>query len=204
MSARSRCCALLQGWGTVGLGYSLGALAPGPSHWLPQGSLERALGCHPAAVWCYATLVLLVPLAYWQVPALRLRWLRNACMLAGAFSAVIYWCWPTALARPLPAARGVSGAALAWLAAWDTERNCLPSLHGALLVLCLWALWRPRPATARARHWRHAALLGYGALMCLAILAAQRHGVLDLAAGLALGGLCGVLAGGAGRARSAP
>ncbi|MQA40619.1 phosphatase PAP2 family protein [Rugamonas aquatica] len=179
--------ALLTGWGGVGLAYCAGALAPGSTHLLQPGPADRMIGLHPAAVWIYLLLFPLVPAAYMRSSAHRVEWLRDAMLLCALAAATVYLCWPTSLVRPTPYSSGPSAAVLHWLSGWDSPRNCFPSLHGALTVLCLWSLWRS------SQPGRGLLLAGFGLAMGYAIVATQRHGVLDLAAGIVLGLLAGVM-----------
>jgi len=179
---------MLVGWGGVGLAYCAGAAAPASAHLLQPGPLDRLIGLHTGAVWVYLMLFLLVPAAYLRSPAHRIEWLRDAMLLCALVAATVYLCWPTSLVRPSPSGSGASAEALRWLCGWDSPRNCLPSLHGALTVLCVWSLWRCGQRT------RGLLLAGFGLAMAYAIVATQRHGALDLAAGAALGLLAGLVA----------
>jgi membrane-associated phospholipid phosphatase len=74
------------------------------------------------------------------------------------------------------------------LQAADSAQNCLPSLHGALTLLCVWAL-------CDKRHLLRSTLaVVLGVAICYAIIALRRHVSIDLAAGLAVGVAGGMLA----------
>ena len=97
--------------------------------------------------------------------------------------------YPTTLAYP-PVGDGMgwSTQMLRLLQTMDSTQNCLPSLHGALTLLCAWALFeRERPMRSLL-----AVLLTLG--ICYAIIALRRHVSIDLGAGLLVGLAGGALA----------
>jgi len=172
---------LVTGWGSVGAAYAFGTRYAGHAAVLPTLALDGAIGHHPAAIYCYLSFFLFVPFAYGQAPAVRLPWLTLAMQGCALVAAITFALWPTT-AAPLP-----SGAPpLAhWLAGMDTPANCMPSLHGALSVLCAWALLHGR------RPFQSALATAWALLICWSAVALRRHLVVDLTAGMFLGVLCG-------------
>jgi hypothetical protein len=189
MTARCRLLHLLAGWGSVGLVYFSSDVLQGQGVLLPETALDRAIPYTDAAVWLYLSFFILIPYAYLAADAARVRWLARAMALSALACGVVFLLYPTTLAYP-PVGEGSawSTQALRMLQAADSAQNCLPSLHGALTLLCVWALCDRRHLVRSVL----AVLLGIS--ICYAIIALRRHISIDLAAGLAVGVAGGMLA----------
>ncbi|MCX7291971.1 phosphatase PAP2 family protein [Janthinobacterium sp.] len=189
MTVRSRLLHLLAGWGSVGLVYFSSDLLQGQGALLPETAIDRAIAYNDGAIWLYLSFFILIPYAYLVADAARVRWLARAMALSALACGVVFLLYPTTLAYP-PVGEGSawSTQALRMLQAADSTQNCLPSLHGALTLLCVWALCDRRHLLRSAL----AALLGIS--ICYAIIALRRHVSIDLAAGLAVGVAGGMLA----------
>ena len=189
MTVRGRLLHLLAGWGSVGLVYFSSDLLQGQGVLLPETALDRAIAYTDAAIWLYLSFFVLIPYAYLAADAARVRWLARAMALSALMCGVFFLLYPTTLAYPPVGEGGAwSTQALRLLQAADSAQNCLPSLHGALTLLCVWAL-------CDRRHRLRAALaVVLGVAICYAIIALRRHVSIDLAAGLAVGVAGGMLA----------
>ena len=189
MKLRSRLLHLLAGWGSVGLVYFSSDLLQGQGALLPETALDRAIPYNDAAIWLYLSFFILIPYAYLVADAVRVRWLARAMMICALSCGLVFLLYPTTLAYPpVGNGGGWSTQVLRWLQAADSTQNCLPSLHGALTLLCVWALHdRRRPVRTLS-----VSLLGMA--ICYAIIALRRHLGIDLAAGLAVGLAGGMLA----------
>jgi membrane-associated phospholipid phosphatase len=189
MTLRSRLLHLLAGWGSVGRVYFSSDLLQGPGMLLPETALDRAIAYSDAAIWLYLSFFILIPYAYLVADAARVRWLARAMALCALACGVVFLLYPSTLVYP-PVGDGNawSTQALRMLQAADSTQNCLPSLHGALTLLCVWAL------CDRRRLLRCALAVLLGISICYAIIALRRHVSIDLAAGLAVGLAAGMLA----------
>jgi membrane-associated phospholipid phosphatase len=181
----SRFGQMLAGWGAVGVVYTVAGLFQGTGAVLPETALDRLIPFNPAGIWLYLSFFVLVPYAYFTVDADRLHWLRRAMQLCALVCGLVFFLWPTTLHYPAVASGGISSATLRLLSAADSSQNCLPSLHAALTLLCVWALFDVRAAR---RSWL---VLLWGAGICFAIVQLRRHTSIDLAAGLAVAVICG-------------
>jgi membrane-associated phospholipid phosphatase len=189
MTLYSRLLHLLAGWGSVGLVYFSSDLLQGQGVLLPETALDRAIPYRDSAIWLYLSFFILIPYAYLAADAARVRWLARALALSAVLCGVVFLLYPTTLAYP-PVGEGNawSTQALRMLQSFDSTQNCLPSLHGALTLLCVWALCDKR------QPLRSALALVLGVAICYAIIALRRHVSIDLAAGLAVGIAGGMLA----------
>lgn len=189
MTVRGRLLHLLAGWGSVGLVYFSSDLLQGQGVLLPETALDRAVAYTDAAIWLYLSFFVLIPYAYLAADAARVRWLARAMALSALMCGVVFLLYPTTLAYP-PVGEGDawSTQALRLLQAADSAQNCLPSLHGALTLLCVWAL------CDRRHRLRSALAVVLGVAICYAIIALRRHVSIDLAAGLFVGVAGGMLA----------
>lgn len=189
MTVRGRLLHLLAGWGSVGLVYFSSDLLQGQGVLLPETALDRAIAYTDAAIWLYLSFFVLIPYAYLVADAARVRWLARAMALSALMCGVVFLLYPTTLAYPPVGEGGAwSTQALRLLQAADSAQNCLPSLHGALTLLCVWAL------CDRRHRLRSALAVVLGVAICYAIIALRRHVSIDLAAGLAVGVAGGMLA----------
>ncbi len=180
---------LLAGWGSVGLVYFSSDLLQGQGVILPETVIDRAIAYSDAAIWLYLSFFILIPYTYLVVSPARVRWLARAMAVSALVCGVVFLLYPTTLAYP-PVGDGMgwSTQVLRMLQTMDSTQNCLPSLHGALTLLCAWALFeRDRPIRSAL-----AVLLTLG--ICYAIIALRRHVSIDLGAGLLVGLAGGALA----------
>ena len=180
---------LLAGWGSVGLVYFSSDLLQGQGMLLPETLIDRAIAYSDAAIWLYLFFFILIPYTYLVATPPRVRWLARAMAISALMCGLVFLLYPTTLAYP-PVGDGMgwSTQMLRLLQTMDSTQNCLPSLHGALTLLCVWALvdraWPVRSVLA--------VVLGLG--ICYAIIALRRHVSIDLAAGLLVGMAGGALA----------
>ena len=189
MTLACRLLHLLAGWGSVGLVYFSSDVLQGQGVLLPETALDRAIPYTDAAIWLYLSFFVLIPYAYLAADAARVRWLARAMALSALACGVVFLLYPTTLAYPPVGEGGAwSTQALRLLQAADSAQNCLPSLHGALTLLCVWALCDKRYLL------RSALAVVLGVAICYAIIALRRHVSIDLAAGLAVGIAGGMLA----------
>ena len=180
---------LLAGWGSVGLVYFSSDLLQGQGVILPETVIDRAIAYSDAAIWLYLSFFVLIPYTYLVVSPARVRWLARAMAVSALVCGVVSLLYPTTLAYP-PVGDGMgwSTQVLRMLQPMDSTQNCLPSRHGALTLLCAWALFeRDRPIRSAL-----AVLLTLG--ICYAIIALRRHVSIDLGAGLLVGMAGGALA----------
>lgn len=189
MSAGRRAWYGLLGWGCVGLVYFSTGLAGGPAVLIPETAIDRAIGYQRGAIWLYLSFFILIPYTYLHAAPGRVRWLARSMQLSALAAGISFVLYPTTLAYP-PAGggEGAGAAMLALLLAGDSPRNCLPSLHGSLTLLCVWAL------IERGRPGRSLLAVAAGLAIAWSVIALRRHLWIDLSAGMASGLLCGAVA----------
>lgn len=184
IALRARIGMMAMGWGTVGLCYSIGRITPRVAHVLHEHALDRLIPFEPSAIWLYLSFFLLVPAAYLFAAPRRLEPLTRAMRMSAVVAGVVFVAWPTVLIYPPISHGAVGGAALRALADFDSPQNCMPSLHGALTLLCMVAL------VQRDQPWRSVLVVVWGAAVMWSVIAARRHLAIDLGAGLMLGAVC--------------
>lgn len=178
---------MLLGWGSVGLVYfSTGAMT-GPTTVLAESAIDRMVPYDPSAIWLYLSFFILIPYTYLSASIERARWLACSMPIAALISAIVFVVFPTTLQYPPARFDGASGYLLALLLANDSPRNCLPSLHAALTLLCVWALLDAR------RVLRTALFVLLGAGICFSVVQLRRHLSIDLAAGWLVGLASGLI-----------
>lgn len=128
---------------------------------------------------------------YWKHPS-HFRMLRNSLVVMNAIGMVVYWLYPVAPPRMLPALGYVdigvvthsfgSATQNATIAAHANEFAAMPSLHVAWALWCVFAVWTIwRSWLARGLVGAHAVATG------LVIMATANHYFLDVVAGAATG-----------------
>lgn len=183
---------MVLGWGAVGAAYFSTGYLPRAAVPIAESFIDPLIPFSTAGVWLYLSFFALIPFTYLSIRIQSARWLMHAMQISALICGVVFIAYPTTLLTAYAApASDSSLSTLAWRAlAWvDTARNCLPSLHAALTLLCSWALidWRQHP-------WRSilAIVLGLGILYSIVQL--RRHLAVDLGAGLVVGIASGILA----------
>ncbi|MDQ6927807.1 MAG: phosphatase PAP2 family protein [Actinomycetota bacterium] len=141
---------------------------------------------------------------YWRHPS-HFRMLRNSLIVMNAIGLVVYWLYPVAPPRMLPALGYVdigvithsfgSATQNATIAAHANEFAAMPSLHVAWALWCVFAVWTIwRSGLARGLVIVHTLLTG------TVIMATANHYFLDVVAGAATGAV-GIIAATAWAAR---
>lgn len=185
---RTRLCAMMIGWGMVGIVYGISGLrGPESAFHLSPSAIDLWFRFDPTAIWAYLSFFALVPLGYLASTPERLFWLMRAMVLCALGAGVVFAIFPTTMSFPPTPSTGISAAMLAALIRVDTLVNCLPSLHVALSLICVAALWDGK------KPYRMAALILWLAVIFLSILQLQRHQFVDLLAGAALAFWAGLM-----------
>lgn len=184
---------MLLGWGSVGVVYTLSDRWQGAGRVMQPGAIDRMIPFSADAIWLYLSFFLLIPCAYLFCRPEKLNWLTRAMILTALVCGLVYLLWPTTMAYPVDGGSGISSRLLAALAAADSPQNCLPSLHMALSLLAVLALYQPE------QRWRSGLLILWAALIALSILQLRRHLFIDLVSGAAVALACGWICGRAGR-----
>ena len=105
-------------------------------------------------------------------------------LLALAISVLCYAAFPLRFMFERPPTSGALGLLFEALGAVDLPYNRAPSLHISVLLI-LWVRFAPQ-----LRGWLQAALHGWFALIAVSVLTTYQHHVIDVPAGLVVGGLC--------------
>jgi uncharacterized membrane protein YkvA (DUF1232 family) len=129
-----------------------------------------------------------VALLWWRYPNLY-RPLRNSLVLINVIGFLVFWAYPLAPPRMLPAAGFVDVVAVTHaLGSWRTsamasqanELAAMPSLHVAWACWTAAAGWR----VLAGRRWR-ALVIAYPVMTALVVMATANHFLLDVVAGVA-------------------
>jgi len=153
------------------------------------GAAHRAFALPMADFYDSAHFVLtltVVAILWWRRPDLY-RPLRNTLVLVNVIGFVVFWVYPLAPPRLLPAAGFIDVVAVtrAW-GSWQTsavasqanELAAMPSLHMAWACWTALALWRMVPG----RRWR-VLIVAYPLMTALIVMATGNHFLLDVVAG---------------------
>jgi membrane-associated phospholipid phosphatase len=157
--------------------FSSGAFS-GAAYLVPPTFVDDAIAFQPCAIWPYLSFFGLILLAFLKVPAQKLNVLTFAIVDSTIIGAIIFFFYPTTIAYPATAEHGLLGA----LRLLDTPKNCLPSLHGAITLICVISLF------SKNVIWNIGLLL-WGLLICWSAIAVRQHAFMDIASGLILGAL---------------
>ncbi|WP_455820138.1 phosphatase PAP2 family protein [Pseudomonas cerasi] len=180
-----RLVAMLAGWGSVGVIYTFSDRWQGAGMVMHPGIVDRMIPFSADGIWLYLSFFLLIPAGYLFCRPEKLRWLTGSMIFTALVCGTVYLLWPTTLVYPVDSGQGLSSHLLAQLVAADSTQNCLPSLHMALSLLAVWALYQPE------HRWRNGLFILWGALIALSILQLRRHLFIDLVSGALVALICG-------------
>jgi hypothetical protein len=179
------------GWGAVGAVYFSTGYSAVSAQVLPASALDRVVPFAVDAIWLYLAFFAFIPLAYLRSTPVRVRWLSCAMPCCALICGAVYVIHPTTLGPP-PAPPTEASPWASWLyaklLASDSERNCAPSLHAALTLLCVMALWSP------ARPVRNAGVSAVALGIAGSILVLKRHLFIDLVSGLGVAMVAALIA----------
>ncbi|NLR76432.1 phosphatase PAP2 family protein [Leeia aquatica] len=147
--------------------------------------LDRLIPFWGWMIFPYLSINLLYPCSFFLHPDRHsLKRFSLQLLLVQGASLLVFWLYPTTHALPRPSTTGFAGLLLTQLQQFDRPYNMLPSLHVAVLAV-LWhhPLRQQLPWGGRL-VWHTVALL----ILCSTLLTRQ-HQLLDVLAGLAVGGL---------------
>jgi membrane-associated phospholipid phosphatase len=144
---------------------------------LEPSPLDAAIPFVGWTIWLYVTQFALLPGAIVLARDEDRSQTFYSVLLAAAIAALIFVLRPTMIERPAVPQDGLTGFAWQLVYTFDTNGNCLPSLHVAFASLAAIALW--------LRGWRIVAL-GWPGLISASTLTTKQHFAWDVAAGLAL------------------
>lgn len=178
---------MILGWGAVGLVYALTSAFQGHGITLVETVLDRMIAFNPAGIWIYLSFFILIPYTFITAQPHKLLWLRSSMQTCAVVCGLIFFIYPTTLLYPTITGDGISQSVLRFLASSDSSQNCLPSLHGALTLLCAWALLDTK------RKLRSGLVVLWSVCMFVSIIQLRRHVSIDLAAGMVVGLGCGWL-----------
>lgn len=180
---------MLSGWGLVGLCYGLaGSTDPSGAHILAPTAIDLWFTPDPNGIWLYLSFFVIVPWAFFRAPLDKALWMSRGFRISAVTAGAIFVLYPTTMVFPPIPQEGMSAAVLRALISVDMMTNCLPSLHVALTVLSIWALWDG------AKPWSNAAFTLWGLAITVSILQIPRHQFVDLLGGLALALFAALLA----------
>jgi hypothetical protein len=151
-----------------------------PPAWLVT-PLDRTLPVVPMAVWLYVSWYPAAALGLFADRS-TLRRLYCAYTLAFVICLAAYLAFPVTIERPaLDSAPGLSAAVLRALYTADRPVNLFPSFHAAVAGILL----QLRPPSAVLRR----GLVTWMLAICAACVLTRQHYVLDVVAGLGVGGI---------------
>jgi len=183
----SRIRLMLLGWGSVAFSYCLAAFIQHPGTLLHESMIDRLVPYNPAGVWFYLAFFIYIPVTYFIIEKERAEWLARSMLLSAIVAGIIFVIFPTILIYPPNTVVGIN-TKLLHLLLLDHSQNCLPSLHGALTLLCTWALIDKR------HKWRSVVSIAFGLAIGYSIVELRRHLCIDVSAGILLGLLSGLVA----------
>lgn len=152
---------------------------------MPALAVDRMIPFTPGAAFIYVSQFVTMPLVIWLMTSRRqlLRCCRGLLLLIGV-SFLLFYFWPTAVARP----ESVPGRFFFYdlVVGADRTRNACPSLHAAFGVFtagCAWELFQGW----RYSRWLIGISWAWTAAILFSTLLIKQHVFLDLLAGSLLG-----------------
>ena len=146
--------------------------------WLQETALDKMVPVYLGAVYIYFSYYLILAWAGFAVRrAVFVRFMKAVCMVA-LVSHLCFFFFPTGVSRE---GIDMSNAPLLyeWLVGWEKPRNCLPSLHGSLATLAMFALWQKGTISGMIASCWWAGVMW-------STIALRQHVIIDLGAGILL------------------
>lgn len=178
---KHRIISMLIGWCAVGIIYSSTRFIPG-EHWvIPELWLDQQIPFSTQGIWLYLSFFVVVPFAFLSAPLAKIKPMMNAILISAVTSGLVFVIFPTTLVYPQFSQQTFADQVFYWLLWIDTAQNCLPSLHAALTVICLLALWSNQKCFLSLIYVIISLAIGFS------IIQLRRHLSLDVGAGIFVG-----------------
>ena len=152
---------------------------------ITETALDKLIAFNPMASWVYVSFWGMILASFLLARPASVALLNRTMIGCAGLSSVIYIAYPTRLdhASILPLATGDNTSHALWRlihqvdTALASSQNCLPSLHVAITLLCVVAMWRDK-CFALWTLW--------GVAIILSVVQTRRHLSLDVLAGAGL------------------
>jgi membrane-associated phospholipid phosphatase len=178
---KQRIISMLIGWCAVGLIYGSTRFVPG-EHWvIPELWLDQQIPFSTQGIWLYLSFFVVVPFAFLRAPLAKIKPMMIAILISAVISGLVFVIFPTTLVYPEFSQHTFADQLFYWLLWIDTAQNCLPSLHAALTVICLLALWNNQKIFLSLVYLIISLAIGFS------IIQLRRHLSLDVGAGILVG-----------------
>jgi membrane-associated phospholipid phosphatase len=188
MEFKQRIMSMLIGWCAVGIIYGSTRFIPG-KHWvIPELWLDQQIPFSTQGIWLYLSFFVVVHFTFLSAPLANFIPLMNAILASAVISGLVFVIFPTTLVYPEVNQQTFADQLFYWLLWIDTTQNCLPSLHAALTVVCLLALWNNQKIFLSLIYLVISLAIGFS------IIQLRRHLSLDVAAGILVGILSYIVA----------
>ena len=153
-------------------------------HFLPLSPIDVGMPFIPQTIWLYISeyfYVIVIYFSYRDITNLnRFVYAVIALLLS---CALVFWLWPTVIARdsfPAPLTLDpLTSAVLAALRRADTPANCFPSFHVGSVYLSAFLL-------SKEGRWKYAFFLTWATAITISTLTTKQHYFADVVAGFAL------------------
>ena len=164
------------------------AFYAGTGYWSYTGAfpiqrvfLDDYLPFCPQAVWPYLSLFPFILWSFIRSSNNSVRKLTWQIPFTSMVGACVFIFAPTYVGEPQPCGIGNIGEYLCqFVIDTDTRGNCLPSLHAAMAILCLGALWRDQFISDMLH-------MIWAIAICCGAIGLRQHLTLDILAGAVLG-----------------
>ncbi len=178
---KQRMISMLIGWCAVGIIYGSTRFTSG-EHWIiPELWLDQQIPFSTQGIWLYLSFFVVVPFAFFTAPLAKIKPMMIAILISALISGLVFVIFPTTLVYPEVNQQTFTDQLFYWLLWIDTAQNCLPSLHAALTVICLSALWNTQKLFLSLVYLIISLAIGFS------IIQLRRHLSLDVGAGILVG-----------------
>ena len=166
-----------------GIFYYGSAALSGYAFTLPETYIDHLIQFQDGAIGVYISFFILIFVAFLRAPIEQVYYLTWSIPLASCIASCIFLLYPTKVLMLPMTSHGAWGFTLTALHLLDTPKNCLPSLHAAISVICANALIDRHPLL----RFQWLLMVTWVGLICWSAIAIRQHVLLDITAGLVLG-----------------
>lgn len=152
---------------------------------IEEMTLDKWIGFHPYSIYLYFSFFVLIWHSFIKLDNKSVKEIAILIPFSALFAAIFYIVFPTTIIGVNQTINSdlFTSNLYYLLNKNDTHMNCLPSLHGAITVICMYYLLKND-----TRFWLRLTYSIWGIAICWSAIAIRQHLSLDIILGMIYGG----------------
>lgn len=151
---------------------------------LQEMQLDKLITFNPYSIYLYLSFFILIWYTFIKIEDKSIRELSIMIPASAFFAAIIYILYPTTISREINNINSdiLTSTLYYVINKSDSSMNCLPSLHGAITVICVYYL-----LINESRIWLNIKYIIWGLAICWSAVAIRQHLSIDIISGMLYG-----------------